>query len=140
MSQPKEIVRQVEEAWARDDLAALEALVDPNIVNHDAPPGFPAGLEGAKFGHAMFKASFPDRQMAIEEITGDGDLVAVRTVTRGSHSGEAFLGIPASGKAVQVEAISFYRVADAKVVEHWGLNDGMGLMMQLGALAPPVSA
>lgn len=140
MSDAKEVVRKVEEAWARDDLAALEGLVAADIVNHDAPPGFPSGFEGAKFGHSMFKASFPDRQMSLEQVTGDGDLVAVRTVVRGTHTGADFLGIPATRKQVQVEGISLYRVAGGRVVEHWGLNDGLGLMMQLGAMAPPVSA
>jgi len=140
MSEAKEVVRKIEEAWARNDLAGVSALVAPDIVNHDAPPGFPPGLEGAKAGHGMFLASFPDRTMDIEQVIGDGDLVTVRTVVRGSHSGAAFLGIPATGKQVQVEGISIYRVAGGKAVEHWGLNDGIGLMMQLGAMAPPGAA
>jgi len=38
MSESKEVVRKIEEAWARNDLAALEGLVAADIVNHDAPP------------------------------------------------------------------------------------------------------
>jgi len=76
----------------------------------------------------------------IEQLIGDGDLVTVRTVVRGSHTGAAFLGIPATGKQVQIEGISIYRISGGKAVEHWGLNDGIGLMMQLGAMAPPGAA
>lgn len=137
MSDAKQVVRQIEEAWAREDLAALDGLVAADIENHDAPPGFPPGLEGAKAGHAMFKASFPDNRQTIEQLVADGDLVTVRTVVRGSHTGAPFLGIPPSGRQVQIEAISIYRVAGGKAVEHWGLNDGVGLLMQLGAMSPP---
>ena len=140
MSEAKEVVRRIEEAWARDDVGALEGLVAADIVNHDAPPGFPPGLEGAKAGHAMFMASFPDRSVSIEELIGDGDLVAVRTVVRGTHTGAPFLGTPAAGKKVQIEGISIYRVAGGKAVEHWGLNDGVGLLMQLGVMGAPAPA
>ena len=140
MSESKEVVRKIEEAWARNDLAALEGLVAADIVNHDAPPGFPAGLEGAKAGHGMFMASFPDRTVSIEQVLGDGDLVAVRTVVRGTHTGAPFLGTPAAGKQVQIEGVSIYRVAGSKAVEHWGLNDGIGLLMQLGAMGAPAPA
>ncbi len=85
----------------------------------------------------MFMASFPDRTVKIEQLIADGDLVSVRTVVRGTHSSAACLGIPATGRKVQIEGISIYRVAGGKAVEHWGLNDGLGLMMQLGAMAPP---
>lgn len=140
MADAKEIVRRIEEAWDRSDLGALDDLIASNIVNHDAPPGLLPGLEGAKAGHSMFMASFPDRRQTIEQILGDGDLVAVRTTSTGTHTGGPFLGVPTSGKKVQVESISLYRVAGGKAVEHWGINDGLGLMRQLGAISAPTPA
>src|SRR2546430_1618081 len=109
MADSKEVVRKIGGAWGRSGLGALGALVATDIVSHDAPPGFPPGLEGAKAGHGMFMASFPDRTVDIEQVIGEGDLVTVRTVVRGSHTGAAFLGIPATGKKVQIEGISIYR-------------------------------
>jgi len=88
----------------------------------------------------MFMASFPDRQQTVEQIVGEGDLVAVRTTTRATHTGATFFGVPPSSKKVQVESMSLYRVAGGKVVEHWGLNDGLALMMQLGAIPAPAGA
>src|SRR5262249_39797062 len=109
MADAKEIVRRVEEAWARNDLDALD-----DLVASDAPPGAPPGLAGAKAGHSMFMASFPDRQQTVEQIVGEGDLVAVRTTTRGTHTGAPFFGVPPSSKKVQVESMSLYRVAGGK--------------------------
>lgn len=140
MADAKEIVRRVEEAWARNDLGALDELIASNIVNHDAPPGLPPGLEGAKVGHSMFMASFPDRQQTIEQIVGEGDLVAVRTTSTATHTGAPFVGVPTSGRKVRVESISLYRVAGGQAVEHWGINDGLSLMRQLGAISAPTPA
>jgi len=140
MADAKEIVRRVEEAWARNDLDALDDLIASDLVSHDAQPGSPPGLAGAKAGHSMVMASFPDRQQTIEQIVGDGDLVAVRTTTRATHTGTPFFGVPPSSRKVQVESMSIYRVAGGKVVEHWGLNDGLTLMMQLGAIPAPAGA
>lgn len=88
----------------------------------------------------MFMASFPDRRQTIEQIVGEGDLVAVQTTSTATHTGAPFLGVPTSGKKVRVESIGLYRVAGGKAVEHWGINDGLGLMRQLGAISAPTPA
>jgi predicted ester cyclase len=133
-----DLVRRVEEAWAANDLSALDGLIASDLVSHDALPGAPGGLEGAKAAHQMSMASFPDRQMTIEDVIADGDRVAVRTTVQGTNTGGLpWLGVPANGRRFQIESISVYRVAGGKVVEHWGQNDGIGLMMQLGAMSPP---
>jgi steroid delta-isomerase-like uncharacterized protein len=137
MSEAKDVVRRLEEAWAANDLTTVDELLAPDLVSHDAPPGMPPGREGAKAAHQMAMASFPDRRMTIEDIVGEGDRVAVRTTIRGTNTGGVpWLGVPANGKAVDIESISVYRVAGGKVAEHWGQNDVGRLMMQLGVASP----
>lgn len=136
----KKLVRRVEEAWAANDLATIDELVAADVVSHDRPPMLPPGLEGAKAAHQASLASFPDRRMTIDDVFGEGDRVAVRTTMRGTNTGGLpWLGVPPNGRSVEIESISIYRVADGKVVEHWGQNDIGTLMMQLGA-APPSAA
>ena len=137
MSEAREVVRRVEEAWASNDLSVIDELIAADLVSHDAPPGLPPGREGAKAAHQMSMTSFPDRRMTIEDIVGEGDRVAVRTTMRGTNTGGVpWLNLPANGRSVELESISVYRVENGRVVEHWGQNDLMRLMMQLGA-APP---
>ena len=143
MSDAKDLVRRLEEAWAANDLATVDELLAPDLVSHDAPPGVPQGREGAKAAHQMAMTSFPDRRMTIEDVVGNGDRVAVRTTIRGTNTGGVpWLGVPANGRQVEVESISVYRVANGRVVEHWGQNDVGRLMMQLGVASPtpPASA
>ena len=37
MSDAKQTVRQVEEAWARNDVAALDSLIAQHLNSHDTP-------------------------------------------------------------------------------------------------------
>ena len=55
------------------------------------------------------------------------------TTMRGTHRGD-FFGLPATGREVTLTGVHIMRVADGKIVEHWGSNDDLGLMRQLGAI------
>ncbi len=96
----------------------------------------PPGLDGTKQALTMWRAAFPDLTVTAEEMIAEGDKVAVRTVVRGTNSGE-FMGMPATGKQVTMTGIEILRIADGKVVERWGELDMMGMMQQLGVIPPP---
>ena len=49
------------------------------------------------------------------------------------HTGE-FMGIPPSGKSINVAAIGISRIADGKSVEYWETFDALGMMQQIGAI------
>ncbi|MEZ4619865.1 MAG: ester cyclase [Caldilineaceae bacterium] len=69
--------------------------------------------------------------MIADDLLAEADKVVVRFRVRGTHEGD-FMGIPATGKAVDVPGIIIYRVADQKIVEHWMQFDALTLMQQLG--------
>lgn len=69
----------------------------------------------------------------------DGDRVAVRTLFTGIHSGD-FFGIPPTGRPVEVSGTHIVRIRDGRIAEHWGNNDDLGLMRQLGAIGEPAAA
>lgn len=46
------------------------------------------------------------------------------------------MGIPATGKEIEVTGIIILRFSGEKVVETWDNWDGLGLMRQLGVLPP----
>lgn len=125
--------RFVEEVINQGNLDAIEELIDPGVVDHAAPEGFPAGREGARQFAAMMRSAFSDLHITIEEMIAEGDKVAVRSTWSGTHKGE-FMGIPATGRRVTVGQIDITRVADGRMVEHWGQFDALGLMQQLGVV------
>ena len=127
--------RFVEEVINQGNTDAIDELIDPGVVDHAAPPGFPTGREGAKQFAAMMRSAFPDLHLTIEDMIAEGDKVVMRSTWSGTHEGE-FMGIPATGRRVTVSAIDISRVADGKMVEHWEQSDALGLMQQLGVVPP----
>jgi predicted ester cyclase len=45
--------------------------------------------------------------------------------------------VPPTGRQVTIIGNDFSRVGDDKIAEHWAQFDGLGTMMQLGAIAAP---
>ena len=99
-------------------------------------PGRPEPLQGPA-GYleiiAMMRGGFPDIQWTLEETIAEGHKIAARFTMRGTHMGE-FLGVPPTGKTISVQAINFYRIANAQIVEERGQPDLLGLLQQIGAL------
>ena len=81
----------------------------------------------------MFFAGFPDLKVTLNQVIAEGDLVAGAMTTEGTQTG-VFMGIPASDKKISITEMHMVRVADGKVVEHWGVTDAMGMMQQLGVM------
>ncbi len=128
--------RFVEEIINQGNIEAIDELIDPGVVDHAAPPGFPTGREGAKQFVAIVRSAFPDLHHTIEDLIAEGDKVVMRSTWSGTHQGE-FMGIPATGRRVTVSGIDISRCADGRMVEHWEQFDALGLMQQLGAVPPP---
>ncbi len=130
----KALVRSFyEEVFNNKNLAHVASFVDPQIVEHDLPPGLPAGIEGTRKFIGMYLAAFPDLYITAEDLVAEGDKVAVRFTLRGTHKSE-LMGIAPTGKQVTVTGIQILRVASGKIVENWVNLDALGLLQQLGAL------
>jgi steroid delta-isomerase-like uncharacterized protein len=125
-----------EEVFNQKDMKTFEELVAEDIVDHEVLPGLPEGREGVRAFLNMVWTAFPDLTATIEDEAVEADRVWSRTRMRGTHKGE-FMGIPATGKPVDIETVDIVRVKDGRAVEHWGVTDMAGLMMQLGVLEPP---
>ena len=123
----------IAEVIGKKDLAVLDKLVAPNFVDHNPIPGTPATREGMKQGISMLFSAFPDLQSPITFLVAEGDLVVGHHTTTGTHQGE-FMGIPATGKKIQVDEIHIVRIVNGKAVEHWGLLEDMAMMQQLGVV------
>ncbi|HEX9133450.1 MAG TPA: ester cyclase [Ktedonobacteraceae bacterium] len=132
----KAIVRRYREIHNSNNLAALDQIVDAHIVSHNGVPGLPPGLEGGKMVHNMFLSAFPDSQVTTEDLIADGDKVVERFTFRGTNKG-SFMGAPPTGKQVTSTGMSVFRIANGKIVEHWGENDALGVMQQLGLVPMP---
>ena len=123
----KIIASRVYEVIATGNLDLAEEIVDPDAPDNERPSlteeqAQPRLIETFREFAADAHAAFPDMQITVEDMITEGDRVAARVSMRGTHQGE-FQGIAATGKRVQVRAMDMFRIADGKVVEHWGHGD-----------------
>ena len=134
----KALVRKLFEGADSNTIGVLDDVVHPDYVDHNPPPfaSHVPGLPGARETWGTATGIFSDWSHEIVQQFSDGDYVITHIVGRGKHTGD-FLGIPATGKDVEMPGIAIHRIVDGKIVEHWGQVDGLGMLMQLGAVPPP---
>jgi predicted ester cyclase len=121
----------IEEGFSRGNLAALDAVVAPDMVEHQH--GAAAGLEELKGMIRHLREGIPDLQLTVEDLAVAGDKVWGRLKGRGTHAG-AFMGLPPTGKRIEIDVIDICRFEGGKMVEHWGVPDRVALLEQLGEL------
>lgn len=116
------------------DVSRGDELVAPAFVDHPGVQGLPPGREGLLQFVSLAHTAFPDLHVAIEDLMGEGDRVAVRVTVSGTQRG-VFMGtIPPTGKRVTWTGIDILRIANGRIVERWNQRDLLGLMEQLGAV------
>ena len=121
----------VETVQNQGRLDRIDEFVAPDIVDHAAPPGVPAGIDGVRAVLGAIRAAFPDHDAKVIHMIADGDLVATYKTFTGTHRGD-FFGTPPTGKRATIRVMDFVRYRDGKVTEHWNIVDFAGLMRQLG--------
>jgi predicted ester cyclase len=127
--------RVTEEIWNKKNLALADELIDANWVMHGTGGMEFKGREGFKQFFTTFTTAFPDFHVAIDDMVAEGDKVACRLTTRGTHKGD-LMGIAPTGKQFTVTGIIISRSAGGKEAEMWLINDQLGMMQQLGVVPP----
>lgn len=139
--QNKAVIRRIyDELWNERKLEVAEEVISEGAVNYDTglvPQPF--GPEEMKETVRMVTAGFPDNRHEVEEIVAEGDTVVVRCTLTGTHEGD-FMGMPPTGRRIEVGEIHIYKLRDGKAVEHRVGRDDPDALRQLGAIPDPAHA
>lgn len=127
--------------WDAINQGNADAIIDEvyaaDYILHDPSQPEPVvGTVGVREFIASVTTAFPDLQMTLDDLVGEGDRVVQRLTARGTHQGE-FLGVPASGKEVNIWLMVISRMADGKIAEEWQMVDALTLLQQIGAVPVP---
>ena len=139
MEPAKHIIKRfVEELWNARRLEVADQIVSENCVTHQLHSGVstePAhrGPEEMKKHVSGWLMSFPDLRFNVEQMIAEADRVVSQLVMEGTHHG-VWMGIPPTGKRLQIRMITIHRIADGKIAEDWVLVESLGLFQQLGAV------
>jgi steroid delta-isomerase-like uncharacterized protein len=131
LEQNKQIIRRYQECYNTNNLDGLDEIMAFDVLTPKIMLNMPSGLEGAKAVHQKTLVGMPDFRTEIQDLIAEGDKVVARVLMTGTHTGD-FYGIPATGKRVEFTGVFIARIADGKIVEHWGEEDSYGLLLQLG--------
>jgi len=129
-----QVVRQFFEVGpSKGDLKAADALLASEFSLHTPLPTPGPGIEAMNMVITTCRAAFHGLHVSIEDMMADGDRVTCRFTARGIHRGE-FMGLPPTGKEIEMTGIEIFRLREGKIAELWGEANLMGLMQQLGVL------
>lgn len=122
----KAIVRRyIEEVINQGNIDLIDTLFAPEM------------REQVKRFMTSGEAAFPDGQEEIRDIVAEGNTVMVRWNFRGTHQG-SFLGVPATGKSVEMIGFAVYYLEDGQIVDDLMIMDFYGALRQIGAsISPP---
>ena len=130
-----QFTRLIDEAFNAGNLAVLDDLVSPDFVERQfESPQHPArvtGPAGVTRIITELRAGADDFHLSIEDVSVTGDTVWARLRGTGNDTGGQ-LGRPPTGKPFAITVIDIARFEDGRMVEHWGVPDRLGLLLQLG--------
>jgi steroid delta-isomerase-like uncharacterized protein len=122
----------------RDLDRAMTEVVAEDFLEQSPFPGQGPGRAGLADVLAGMFAAFPDLHWTVRDTLVEDDRVMAYSTWTGTHQGD-FLGIPATGNKVSVDAWTVDRHHNGQMTESRIIMDIAGLLAQLGALpAPPV--
>lgn len=133
--QPKQtIVRWFEEVWNKGRRQTIDELLSPDCVIHDGNTSLKGPEEFKKYFDLM-RSAFSEIQVTPEEAVSEGTLVCLRWSVKMRHTGDG-LGMPATGRNVQMTGISIVRFAGGRFAEAWQNWDMLGVMQQIQQAEP----
>ena len=138
---PESLVRRlIEEGFNQGNLDVADQLVSPDLVEHqNFGPDHAPGAEGVKAVIASLRRAFSDFHLEIDDLTVAGDTVWLRMTGTGTNDG-SFMGHPPTGRTMRTSVFDALRVENDRTVEHWGVPDRLGTLLQLGLAQPPSRA
>ena len=132
----KDVARRFyEEIINQKNIDAIDRFCTTDFLDHNPPPGAKGSLDATKQQFLELVAAFPDLKITVQDQIAEGDRVVNRVIVRGTHQGE-YMGMPGTGKTIEIGGIDILRMVNDKAAERWGYFDDMKLMQQLGARPP----
>jgi predicted ester cyclase len=124
--------RALEEIYAKGNFELANELVHPDFVDHEpAHREQPTGPESVKQTARRLQSAFGGPRFEVEDEIAEGDKVV--QLVSGRHTCP-LMGREPTRREFAVRHTYIWRIADDKIVDHWGSRDDLGLLAQLELL------
>ena len=122
--------RLYEEIFPKADIAALDDVIAPDGVGHEAPPGTPPGPAGVARTIGWLHSCFSDQRWEVHQAVSEDDTVMLYMTHSGTHTGE-FMGIPPTDRHFEYRMVQILRFENGLAAEAWGVRDDATFMRQI---------
>ena len=119
-------------AWSDGDVDAFEAILAPGYVRHTKSGD--ENIDKLRRDIQNSRDAFPDLDTEILQSVEQGDMVAIRWQSHGTHTG-SYMGVPSTKRKVTVVGASFCRFADGQLAEEWVVWDPRELLAAMSIFA-----
>ena len=104
------LVLGIYRATETGNVSIIDDVAHDDVVEHPLNPGQRPGREPLKQLFGALSKIIPDLSLTVEDVVSKQDMVAVRSVVRGTPA-VAFLGVPPKGQVITFGALDMWRVA-----------------------------
>ena len=134
----KATMMKVYEAFNTGNTDSLDKYVAEDIVDHqmDTMITKKQGIAGLKETIGFMRSAFPDLNFIVKAMATSGDTLLAYITFSGTNTG-MMMGMPPTNKSFSIDGADVVIFKDGKLAEHWGVEDDLGMMKQLGLMPPP---
>ncbi len=124
------IIRKImEEGFGKAKLQVIDQYVGENFIEHQF--GAKNGKEGLKNTVIQIHKGLSHLVYVLQRSTTEGDFIWTYYKATAIQTGQ-FMNMAPSGKQISIDIMDIFRLENGMLVEHWGIPDRFGAMMQLG--------
>jgi predicted ester cyclase len=134
----KTIVARFDALLHTREFGELDELCSPDMVNHALAPSRPPGLDGTRQWLETEGSKFREFPWKNLFVVAEDDLVVQFGVRGHQWPGGRFRGFDVPAGHCERGTAFMYRIADDRIVERWAVNDLLAMLLQLGAISPPL--
>lgn len=122
-----------DEVFNKHDAAMFDSITSPDYVEHASDPGTPQTRGGTEVLFKETFTAFPDANEKVILMRADSSYVITHYILTGTNTGR-YMGLPPTGKQINVGGVDIVRFVNGKAVEHWGYMEEMKMMTQMGTM------
>lgn len=117
MTEKDIVYKFFKEGYENKNYDFVMEYVSENYIDH-SPAGARSNSDAVNI-LKIVEGQFSDLKIEVLDLFSENDMIATRILYNGIHTGTC-MGIPATGKRINFEALENFKVVNGKIVESWG--------------------
>lgn len=123
----------VDEVMNNKNLTMIDEIIHPNYV-YRTPGQELHGRQALSQLLTDYQNAMPDLHINIDDLVCTDDKAVLLFTLTGTHEND-FMGMPATGKQVNINGMTCSRFENGQIIEEWELLDQLSMFQQLGIVS-----